>query len=81
MEPPSVDAFTADAMSGYAMELLELVPSQLGVGVAGVYVIDDDGACAIAGPFKDEDDALAWIRQTQESRRLNGDPTGAAPAH
>jgi hypothetical protein len=81
MEPSSVVPFTADALLGYAMELLELVPRQLGVDSAGVYVVDDDGARTIAGPFGTEDDALAWIRQTQESRRLNSSPAGAAPAH
>jgi hypothetical protein len=45
------------------MELLELTPPDLGIATAGIYVIDDDGAQILAGPFPDETDALTWIEQ------------------
>ena len=50
------------------MELLELDPPQLGVLAAGIYVIDDDGAQVLAGPFADETEALAWIGRTRALR-------------
>ena len=50
------------------MELLDLAPSQLGVTDSGIYVVDDDGAQVLAGPFTDETEALAWIEQTHPDR-------------
>jgi hypothetical protein len=50
------------------MELLELAPPQLGVTDSGIYVIDDDGAQVLAGPFAEETEALAWIGRTRLAR-------------
>ena len=48
------------------MELLELTPSELGVTIVGIYVVDDDGAHVVAGPFETGDAALAWINNHQQ---------------
>jgi transposase len=46
------------------VQLLDLVPSELGVRAAGVYVVDDDERHVLAGPFAHAADALAWIEAT-----------------
>jgi hypothetical protein len=55
------------------MELLELDPPDLGITTAGIYVVDDDGAQILAGPFPDETDALAWIEQTRANAGIAPD--------
>lgn len=51
------------------MELLYLLPPQRGVRLSGIYVLDDDGHRAVAGPFTTEGDAVRWIEMTVPSRR------------
>ncbi len=60
------------------MELLELDPLQLGVTDTGVYVVDDEGAVILAGPFAHETDAIAWIVQIQADRCAKTVPTVTA---
>jgi hypothetical protein len=50
------------------MELLELTPPDFDVERGGIYVLDDDGDRVLAGPFSDEDAALAWIERTGAER-------------
>jgi hypothetical protein len=52
---------------GETMELLDLVPPDLGVTAAGLYIIDDDGLRPLAGPFASESAAIAWIVQRQDN--------------
>lgn len=53
--------------AGKAMELLQLEPPNYGVHSSGIYIIDDDGATVLAGPFKSEHAAVEWINQRQET--------------
>jgi hypothetical protein len=50
------------------MELLELTPPDFEVELGGIYVLDDDGALVLAGPFPDEAAALAWVERTRVER-------------
>lgn len=49
------------------MELRDLAPPDFGVVAPGIYIIDDDGLCLLAGPFDAETAAIAWIVERQES--------------
>ena len=61
------------------MEILELEPPQFGVHLTGIYVIDDAGGHALAGPFTSEDAAIAWITRRQAAL-LRGWPSAELAA-
>jgi hypothetical protein len=48
------------------MQLLELRSNELGVNTRGIYVVDDDEARVIAGPFDTDSLAAAWIDDWRE---------------
>ena len=56
------------SMGQCGLEVLDLAPGQLGAKAAGIFVVDDEGAGILAGPFASGREALRWIERTAHQR-------------
>ena len=59
------------------LEILDLAPGLLGVAVAAIYVVDDEGRVVVAGPFESSREAVRWIERTAPERAASANPADA----